>query len=101
MDALMISCPSCHHKFEPGSAFMKDYEVQARQKMATEWHKMKLEVEKDKQAIEQQKQQLLKQQQQQEHELEQRLVLERQKLQQQLQESIRKSVASDFENQLK
>jgi hypothetical protein len=101
METLMINCPNCQHKFEPGGAFMKDFEVQARQKMAAEWQKMKLEVDKDKQAIEQQKQLLQKQQQQQEQEVQQLLSVERQKLQQQLQESIRKSVASDFENQMK
>jgi hypothetical protein len=101
MDTLMVSCPNCQHKFEPGGAFMKDFEVQARQKMAAEWQKLKSEVDKDKQAIEQQKLQLQKQHQQQEEEIQQRLALEKQKLQQQLQDSIRKSVAVDFENQLK
>jgi hypothetical protein len=69
--------------------------------MAAEWHKMKAELDKDKHAIETQRQSLLEQQQQQEREIQQRLILERQKMQQQLQESIRRSVASDFENQLK
>lgn len=97
----MISCPSCQYKFEPGDAFMKDFETQARQKMAGEWQKMKAEVEKDKQAIQQQKELLAKQQDQQEAEVQQRLQLEKQKLQKELQESIRKSVASDYENQMK
>jgi hypothetical protein len=69
--------------------------------MAAEWQKLKSEVDKDKQAIEQQKLQLQKQHQQQEEEIQQRLALEKHKLQQQLQDSIRKSVAVDFENQLK
>ncbi len=101
MSTLMISCPSCQYKFEPGDAFMKDFETQARQKMAGEWQKMKAEVEKDKQAIQQQKELLAKQQDQQEAEVQQRLQLEKQKLQKELQESIRKSVASDYENQMK
>jgi hypothetical protein len=101
MGTLMVSCPGCNHQFEPGGAFMKDFEHQARQKMAAEWHKMKAELDKDKHAIETQRQSLLEQQQQQEREIQQRLILERQKMQQQLQESIRRSVASDFENQLK
>jgi hypothetical protein len=99
--AIMINCPSCQHKFEPGDAFMKDFEVQARQKMTAEWQKLKSEVDKDKLLLQQQKELLEKQQQQQEIEIQQRLNQERQKLQQQLQDSIRKSVASDFENQLK
>jgi hypothetical protein len=99
--AILINCPSCQHKFEPGDAFMKDFETQARQKMAAEWQKLKSEVDKDKLLLQQQKELLEKQQQQQEAEIQQRLNIERQKLQQQLQDSIRKSVASDFENQLK
>jgi hypothetical protein len=99
--AIHINCPNCQHKFEPGDAFMKDFETQARQKMAAEWQKLKSEVDKDKLLLQQQKDLLEKQQQQQEAEIQQRLNVERQKLQQQLQDSIRKSVASDFENQLK
>jgi hypothetical protein len=96
----MINCPNCLHKFEPGDAFMKDFETQARQKMAAEWQKLKSDVEKDRFLLQQQRELLEKQQQQQEAEIQQRLMAERQKMQQQLQDSIRRSVASDFENQL-
>ncbi len=98
---LTISCPGCQYKFEPGEAFMKDFETQARQKMTAEWQKMKLEVDKDKAAIQQQKELLARQQEQQEQEVQQRLLREKQKLQQELQESIRKSVASDYETKMK
>lgn len=98
--AIMINCPNCLHKFEPGDAFMKDFETQARQKMAAEWQKLKSDVEKDRFLLQQQRELLEKQQQQQEAEIQQRLMAERQKMQQQLQDSIRRSVASDFENQL-
>lgn len=53
--ALTINCPGCQYKFEPGEAFMKDFETQARQKMTAEWQKMKSEIDKDKAAIQQQK----------------------------------------------
>lgn len=80
---------------------MKDFETQARQKMTAEWQKMKSEVDKDKAAIQQQKELLAKQQGQQDQEVQQKLLHEKQKLQQELQASIRKSVAEDYENQLK
>ncbi|TDH24239.1 DUF2130 domain-containing protein [Segetibacter sp. 3557_3] len=101
MEVLKVSCPQCQHKFEPGGAFMKDYETLARQKMAAEWQKLKAEVEKDKASIQQQKELLAQQQQQQEQEVQLRLTKERQKLEAQLQESIRRSVASDYENKLR
>ena len=101
MSTLMINCPSCHFKFEPGEAFMKDFETEARKKMTAEWQKIKAEVDRDKASIQQQKDLLAKQQEQQEQEVLQRLQIEKQKLQKELQNSIRKSVASDYENQLK
>ena len=101
MAMLMINCPSCNHQFEPGGAFMKDFETQARQKMAAEWQKMKTEVDKDKVAIQQQKDNLEKLLQNQEQEVQKRLQAEKQKLQQEMQESIRKAVATDYENQVK
>ena len=99
--ASTINCPQCQFRFEPGEAFMKDFETQARQKMIAEWQKMKQEVNKDKEAIQQQKQLLARQQQQQEQEVQQRVLREKQKLQQELQESIRKSVVSDYETKVK
>jgi hypothetical protein len=100
MGTLLINCPGCNHQFEPGGAFMKDFENQARQKMVAEWQKMKSEVEKERQAIVQQKELLEKQVQQQEQEVQKRLLIEKQKLQQELQESLKKSIAADYENQL-
>lgn len=99
--ALTINCPSCQFKFEPGEAFMKDFETQARQKMTAEWQRMKLDVEKDKASIQQQKDILSKQFEQHEQEIQQRLLKEKQKLQQELQESIRKAVALDYETKMK
>lgn len=99
--ASTINCPQCQFRFEPGEAFMKDFETQARQKMIAEWQRMKHEVDKDKAAIQQQKELLAKQQQQQEQEVQQRVLREKQKLQQELQESIRKSVVSDYETKMK
>lgn len=99
--ALTINCPSCQFKFEPGEAFMKDFETQARQKMTAEWQRMKLDVEKDKASIQQQKDILAKQFEQHEQEIQQRLLKEKQKLQQELQESIRKAVALDYETKMK
>ncbi|MEJ7677304.1 MAG: hypothetical protein WKG06_05400 [Segetibacter sp.] len=78
--ALTINCPNCNYKFEPGEAFMKDFEIQARQKMTAEWQKMKLEVDKDKAGIQQQKELLAKQQEQQEQEVQQRLLREKAKI---------------------
>jgi hypothetical protein len=79
---------------------MKDFEIQARQKMVAEWQRLKSEVDKDKQAVQQQKDLLARQQEQQEQEIQKRLLIEKQKLQQDLQESIRRSIASDYENRM-
>lgn len=99
--AILISCPNCQFQFEPGEAFMKDFETQARQKMTAEWQRLKSEVEKDKAAVLQQKETLAKQLEQQDILLNERLEKEKQKMQEALQESITKSVASDYENKIK
>ncbi len=101
MATLMINCPRCKHPFEPGEAFMKDFESEARQKMTAEWQKLKAEVDKDKQVGKQTNGSLQHQLENQEEEVKNRLQIEKQQLQKELQESIKKSVASDYENKLK
>lgn len=115
MAGLNVTCPSCKYQFEPGEVFLKEYEQQARQKLNIEWQKMKAEVEKDKSEIEQQKEELnrLKSLQEaeiqkrsqkiieaKEAELNQQLQLEKNKLQQQIEESLRKKISADYDTQL-
>ena len=94
MATSIIVCPNCQTQFEPTEAIREEVQKELRIK-ATEWQKRKDEEFKQKENA------LLKQLQDKDTEVERRLQQERQKLQTELQESIRKSVASDFENKVK
>ncbi|MFL9483680.1 DUF2130 domain-containing protein [Chitinophagaceae bacterium LWZ2-11] len=94
MSTFIITCPNCNNQFEPGESIRTEIEKELRSKM-TDWQKKKDEEFRSKEISYQQ------QLQQKEEEVNKRLATEKQKLEQDLQASIRKSVVGDYENQLK
>jgi hypothetical protein len=74
--ATEIKCPNCGHQFEPNDAIREEVEKELRSK-AADWQKKKNE------------------------EFQVKLEEERNRLQQSLEENIRKNIASDFENKLR
>lgn len=76
MSSFIITCPNCNHQFEPGDTMRDEIEKELRGKMV-EWQKKK-EVETT--AL---------------------LEAEKKRLQSEMQDTIRKSIAADYENQLK
>ena len=84
--ATEIKCPNCGTQFEPNDAIREEVEKELRSK-AAEWQKKKA----DEFQLQLQKKELEHQQQ---------LQSEKQKLQTQLEQSLRKSIASDYENKL-
>lgn len=98
--ATMIKCPSCSFEFPLEEALndeLKDTiekeKAELRQKMASHIHAKENEFKKQEAALQLQ---LLSK----DKENEEKLLIEKNKLQQELQASIRKSVTNDFENQL-
>ena len=91
MASFIITCPNCNHQFEPG----KDEIKKELRTQMIEWEKKKDEEFRKKEASYQQ------QLQQKEEESAKALLKEKQRLQSELQESITKSIASDYENKLK
>lgn len=71
-----ITCPNCNHQFEPGETMRDEIEKELRGKMV-DWQKKK---EAETLAL---------------------IESERKKIQEEAQQSIRKSLAADYENQLK
>lgn len=71
-----IKCPNCGHHFEPNDAIREEVEKELRSK-AADWQKKKNE------------------------EFQSRLDEEKRRMQQSMEETIRKSIASDFENKLR
>jgi hypothetical protein len=94
MATSMIICPGCKHQFEPGEVIREEVQKELRNKML-DWQKRKDEEFRQKENLLQQ--QLL----QKDDEVSKRVQQEKQRLQAELQESIQKSVATDFENKMK
>ena len=94
MASFIITCPHCNTQFEPGDTMRDEIEKELRSKML-DWQKKKDEEFKSKEAGFQQQLQLK------EEETAHLLQKEKQKLQSELQESITKTIASDYENKLK
>lgn len=92
--ASVIICPSCAHEFDAGDSFKKEVQEELRAQME-DWKKRKEKEFSEKETSYQQ--QLLKR----EKELNKKFFDEKQQLQKELQESVRKTVAADYENQLK
>ena len=89
-----VKCPSCNHSFPIEEVMAEEYKNNLRKQMV-EFTKSK-EAEyfkKDQDFIQKEKQQAMQ--------FEQQLAAEKMQLQKQLEESLRKSIATDFENQLK
>ncbi len=84
--ATEIKCPSCGTVFEPNEAIREEVEKELRNK-AADWQKKKAE-------------EFQQQLQKKELEHQQQLQAEKQKLQIQIEENLRKTISSDFENKL-
>jgi len=89
-----ITCPSCGNEFEPTNIIREQIQNELRVQMK-EWQQKKEEEYKQKDATYQ------KQLQAKEEEVSRRIIEEKKKLQTDLEQSIRKSLSADFENQLK
>lgn len=94
MAAFIINCPNCHHQFEPGESMREEIQKELRTQMV-DWQNKKDQEFKLK---EQSFQQIIADK---EKEAALKLEEEKKKLQNELQESIKKSVNADFENKLK
>lgn len=83
MASFIINCPNCHHQFEPGDSIREEVEKELRGKVI-EWQKKKDEEFRQK-----------------EQEAARQLETEKKRLRDELQDSLRKTITADFENQLK
>lgn len=94
MTTTIITCPSCGNDFEPNNVIREQIETELRTKIK-DWQLKKEEEYKLKEASFQ------KQLSAKDDELIKRISEEKKKLQNDLEQSIRKSLSADFENQLK
>ena len=94
MSAFIITCPNCKTQFEPGDSIREEVEKELRNKMM-DWQKKKDDEFKIKEISYQQQLQVK------EEEINSRIRDEKQKIQKELQDSLTKSIAGDYENQMK
>ncbi len=90
MSSFIITCPNCNHQFEPGDSMRDEIEKELRGKMV-DWQKKKDEEFKQKETAFQ------LQLSAKEEDTRKQIEVEKKKLQ----EELRKSIATDYENQLK
>ncbi|PZF73240.1 DUF2130 domain-containing protein [Taibaiella soli] len=89
-----IICPNCQHQFEPSDAMRNEIEKQLRGKVQ-EWQKKKEDEFKNKEI------QFQQQLQEKDKELTRAVEVERQKITTQVEEQLRKSIGSDYENKMR
>ncbi|MBN8787153.1 MAG: DUF2130 domain-containing protein [Terrimonas sp.] len=99
--ATQIKCPNCSHVFQMEDAVSEEYKKELREKMNEYIKKKEEENVKKQEEFFKKEQALLQQIQQKETEYSNRLSQEKIKLQQSLEENLRKSISADFENQLR
>lgn len=90
----LIICPKCSHQFEPTDAFREEVQQQLREE-AKKWQVRKEEEYRQKETA------LQQQIQAKDMEMAKRLAEEKTRLQAEMRETISKTIAADFENQLK
>ncbi|MDB5203743.1 MAG: hypothetical protein JWQ27_3152 [Ferruginibacter sp.] len=96
-----IKCPGCGHVFDVENVIAADLEQKYQSQYQAKLQQSLSKVEEEKKRLENE-QQLFEEKKKNENELfAQKLQQEKSKLETQLQESLRKSIASDFENKLK
>ena len=89
-----VKCPSCNHSFPIEEVMAEEYKNNLRKQMQDFTKTKEAEYsKKDQDFIQKEKQQAMQ--------FEQQLATEKMQLQKQLEESLRKSIATDFENQVK
>ena len=98
--ALEVTCPKCGNHFQLEDAISEEYKEKLKDEKETlrnemkDWQKKKDDEFRNKEAAYQQQLELK------DNEIDKRLALEKQKLQTELQQSITKNIAADFENKL-
>lgn len=95
-----IICPNCQHSFEPEDAISKSIELEMRSKMETEWRKRLDGLNAEKSKIVEKETELQNALQFQDEKVQQLVQAEKKAIQNKLEQDLRKSISSDFENEL-
>src|SRR5690606_14231975 len=97
----LITCPSCKHEFAPEDAIAKSLENKYQEKFDSDRQKLLKQYAEQANELEE-KNRLFEKKKEKENELfAERMEKEKQRLENDIQERLRKSISTDYENQLK
>jgi hypothetical protein len=96
-----ITCPNCKHEFAPEDAIAKSLEKEYEEKFNADRQKLLKQFSEQQQILEQQKKDFEKKKEKENELFAERIQKEKLKIENEVQEKLRKSISSDFENQLK
>jgi len=97
----LITCPSCKHQFEPEDAIAKSLEKEYDEKFNQERQKLLRQFSEKENLFQQQQKEFEKKKEKENELFAERMEKEKLKLENELQQKLRKSISNDFENQLK
>jgi hypothetical protein len=97
----LITCPNCKHEFVAEDAISKSLEKDFEQKFIAEKQKLARQFSEQQRMLEEQQKEFEKKKEKENELFADRMQKEKLKMETELQEKLRKSISSDFENQLK
>jgi len=97
----LITCPHCKHEFAPEDAIAKSLEKDFAEKLNTERQQLARKFADQEKLLEDQRKEFEKKKDKENELFAERVQKEKLKIEQELQERLRKSISSDYENQLK
>lgn len=99
--ATLITCPNCHHEFAPEDAIAKTLEKEYQERFNQDRQKLLTQFSTQQKLLQEQQKEFEKKKEKENELFAERMEKEKLKLQNELQEKLRKSISDDFENQLK
>jgi hypothetical protein len=96
-----ITCPNCKHEFAPEDAIAKSLEKEYEEKFNVDRQKLLKQFSEQQQILEQQQKDFQKKKEKENELFAERIQKEKLKIENEVQEKLRKSISNDFENQLK
>jgi len=96
-----ITCPNCKHEFAPEDAIAKSLEKEYEEKFNVDRQKLLKQFSEQQQILEQQQKDFEKKKEKENELFAERIQKEKLKIENEVQEKLRKSISNDFENQLK
>ena len=99
--ATLITCPNCHHEFAPEDAIARTLEKEYQEKFNQDRQKLLAQFSSQQKLLAEQQKEFEKKKEKENELFAERMEKEKLKMQNDLQEKLRKSISNDFENQLK